>query len=86
MADLKINSAKFGIAGGILGALLSFFTTITGILGYSEAYQFLLASIWSSLGYSLSWTGAFIGAIIGFVYGFILMKIFALIYNKLISK
>ena len=82
---LKINSTKFALSTGIMGAILIFLTTITGIYKHSEAATFFTSSIWSSFGYSVTWTGAFIGIILGFIYGFILMWIPITIYNKLIS-
>jgi len=76
----KINAVKAGISGGIIGAILIFLTTITGILGYSQAAGLLNSTIWSNFGYSVSW----IGAIIGAIFGFIIWGIFSLIYNKII--
>jgi hypothetical protein len=84
MTDLKLNSLKFGIAGGIIGAITVFLTTINGILGLSNAASFMTTTLWQNLGYSVTWPGAFIGLIIGFVYGFVPLWLGALIYNKLI--
>jgi len=81
---LKINSLKLGISTGIIGALITLFTTLTGIYGYSKIAEFMATSLWGSLGYSVSWTGAFLGIIIGFVYAFVPVYIGAWIYNKLV--
>lgn len=80
----KLNSLKFGIAGGIVGILLILFITISGALGYSEAYTFLTSTIWGSLGYSLTIIGAIIGLVIGFIDGFLMSFIFAWVYNKIL--
>ena len=81
----KINSVKSGISGGIIGAIIILLTTITGILGYSQAAGLLNSTIWSNFGYSISWAGAIVGAVLGFVYGFVIWWLFASVYNKLIS-
>lgn len=78
----RINAVKAGISGGIIGAIIIFLTTITGILGYSGAAELLSSTIWGNLGYSVSWLGAIVGAVLGFIYGFIIWFIFSLIYNK----
>jgi hypothetical protein len=81
----KLHATKFGLAAGIIGAIVTFLTTILGIYGNSKAAETMMLTMWGSLGYSVSWLGAFIGIIIGFVYAFIIMWVAALIYNKLIS-
>ena len=82
----KINAAKLGLSAGIMGAILVFLTTISGILGYSQASNLLASSVWDSYGYSVTWTGAFIGAVIGFIYAFVLIWIPSIMYNKFISN
>ena len=81
---LIINPLMAGIAGGILGAILIFLTTITGILGYSKAAKLLESTIWKKYGYRVSGVGSIWGAILGFVYGFIIWYVFSLIYNMLL--
>ena len=78
-----INSLKLGIAAGIVGAILTFFTTISGIYGRSNAHKILESTVWGSFGYKASWKGAFIGLILGFIYAFVLVLVFALFYNLL---
>ena len=80
----KLNSTKLGLAAGIVGAVLTFLTTITGIYGKSQAANTMTSTFWGSLGYTVSWGGAFIGLVIGFIYAFILIWIIAVIYNKFI--
>ena len=82
---MKLNPLKFGLTAGIIGAIITFLSTVTGILGYSNTADIMASSLWSTLGYSVNWMGAFIGLILGFVYGFVLMWVSALIYNKFIS-
>jgi uncharacterized protein YacL len=81
---LMINPQMAGIAGGIIGAIIIFLTTITGVLGYSKAAKWLEDSVWKKYGYRVSWGGAIWGAILGFIYGFLIWWIFSLIYNALI--
>jgi len=82
---LKIDALKLGLTAGIIGALITFLTTLCGIYGNSKAAETMVSTMWGSLGYSVSWLGAFIGLIIGFVYAFIIIWVAAIIYNKLIS-
>ena len=74
-----------GIAGGIIGAIVTFLTTITGVLGHSKAAKWLAEkSVWRKYGYRVSWGGAIWGAVLGFTYGFLIWLIFSLTYNALI--
>ena len=81
---LVINPLMAGIAGGIIGAIIIFLTTITGILGYSKAAKFLETTVWKKYGYRVSFLGAIWGVVLGFIYGFLIWWIFSLIYNALI--
>ena len=47
---LLINPVMAGIAGGIIGAIVIFLTTITGIAGYSKVAKFLESSFWKKYG------------------------------------
>ncbi len=80
----KLNTKILGLSAGIIGALTTFLTTLTGIYGSSKISEFMVSSLWGSLGYSTSWTGAFIGLIIGFVYAFVPVFVGSWVYNKLI--
>ncbi len=85
MADyLMISPTIAGLSGGIIGAIIIFLTTITGVLGYSKAAKWLEESVWKKYGYKVSWGGAVWGAILGFIYGFLIWWVFSLIYNALI--
>ena len=81
---LLINPLMAGIAGGIIGAIIIFLTTITGVLGYSKAAKFLESSVWKKYGYRVTWAGSIWGAVLGFIYGFLIWWVFSLIYNSLI--
>lgn len=81
---LKLDSLKLGTAAGIVGAIVTFITTIFGIYGRSGAADFMANTIWNSYGYTVTWAGAFLGLVIGFVYAFVLIWLTAKIYNKLI--
>ena len=81
---LLINPLTAGIAGGIVGAIIIFLTTITGVLGISNAAKFLESSVWKKYGYRVSWPGSICGAIIGFIYGFVIWYVFSVIYNGLV--
>jgi len=85
MADyLLIKPLIAGISGGVIGAIIIFLTTITGLLGYSKVAKFLETSVWKKYGYSVSLIGSIWGAVLGFIYGFLIWWIFSLIYNGLI--
>ncbi len=86
MTEAKFNPSKLGLAGGIIGAVVTFSSTIVGIYGLSQAANFMASTLWANYGYSVTWGGAFIGLIIGFVYGFIPVWIGAMIYNWLLKK
>ncbi|RLF35216.1 MAG: hypothetical protein DRM99_05095 [Thermoplasmata archaeon] len=81
----KLDSLKFGLAGGLITALCIFVTTILVVIfqPYGMECASIIADIYGFLGYSISFFGAVLGAIYGFIDGFILTWIFALIYNKL---
>ena len=81
---LLINPLVAGIAGGVIGAIVVFLTTITAVLGYSKAAEWLEKSVWGKYGYRVSLVGSVWGAILGFIYGFIIWWVFSLIYNGLL--
>jgi len=83
---LNIHSLNFGLAGGVIGAVVAFLITILGIYGFSQMASFMTQTAWGSYGYSVSWVGSFIGLVIGFVYGFVMVWVGAMIYNKLNSS
>ena len=46
---LLINPVMAGVAGGVIGAILIFLTTLTGILGRSDAAKFLETTVWKKI-------------------------------------
>lgn len=79
----KLNTKKFGLTGGIIGALLVIITTIIMKFGFLLEYDSMILGAYHLIGYSLSWWGLVLGGIYGFIDGFILLWLFAWIYNKL---
>ena len=80
----RFNEVKFGLACGIIGAVLMIITTLAGIAGYFPFYGALMLDIYGIIGYSISWLGVLIGAVYGFIDGFIFAWLFAKIYNRLL--
>jgi hypothetical protein len=81
---LLMNPIMAGVAGGIVGAIVVFLTTLSGILKCSGAAKILESTIWKKYGYRVSGFGAIWGAVLGFVYGFVALWVFTIIYNALI--
>ena len=79
----KLNTIKFGLAGGIVTAICIALTTIAGIFNYCPECTNLITGIYGNFGYSVSWLGVLLGAIYGFIDMFIGTFAFAWIYNKL---
>ena len=79
-----INPVMAGVAGGIIGAIIIFLTTITGILGQSGVAKFLESTFWKKYGYRVNGFGAIWGAVLGFIYGFVIWYVFGFVYNLLI--
>jgi|SRR3989344_7325496 len=82
----KIDSFKFGIAGGIMCAVFAALITLAGIYQMSPVWAVIMLGTYGALGYTLSWTGILIGAVYAFIDGFIALWIFAGLYNLLIKK
>jgi len=80
---LKLNSVKFGLAGGILSALCVLLITL--FADYFPMCANLILEAYGRFGYSLRGGGIILGIGYGFIDGFILTWVFALIYNKLIK-
>lgn len=80
----KLDSLKFGLAGGIVtGFCVSLITLIVSLFpGYAYTTILIFSEIYGFLGYSVGWLGAVLGLVYGFIDGFLISWIFALIYNK----
>ena len=81
--EAKLNSVKFGVAGGIVYALLVFFVTVFS--STFPTWQKLMAECYGMLGYSASFGGAILGLIYGFIDGFVFVFVFAWLYNKMLK-
>jgi len=79
----KLNTIKFGLAGGIVTGICIFLTTLLAINDYCVTCGILLRDIYGTFGYNLNITGALLGLIYGFIDGFIFTWLFAFIYNRL---
>lgn len=77
-----LNSARFGIAGGIIWGLSVFVMTFIWMyFDYGFPLRDLVLSLY--LGYEVSPVGAFIGLIWGFLDAFTGFFLLAWLYNKL---
>ncbi len=82
---MKINAAKFGIAFGIIYALMFFVVGILAALfGWGAEIMVLMEKLY--VGFGLTPLGAAIGAVWGFVMGFAFFGCAAWIYNRLIGR
>jgi len=80
-----LNAKNFGLAAGILWAVMLFIGTFIAMLtGWSVGFLNLFIGLYP--GYSISIIGAFIGAMYGFIDAFIGCYIFIWLYNWLQKK
>ncbi len=80
--NTRLNSAKFGLAGGILwGVCLFVMTWLSMYTGYGMFWL----SQWMDIypGFDLSMIGSFIGLIYGFIDGFVTLFLISWLYNLL---
>ena len=82
---MKLNVKALALAGGILWGAAVFVLTWLAMWGYGSQEAAGIVKAYY-LGYSLSPLGSFIGAVWGFVDAAIGCALFALLYNKFISK
>jgi len=82
---MRLNASAFGLAFGIIWAIVIFIVAIIGIWSdWCGGFLQMMSSIY--VGTSASWGGAFIGLIWGFVDGFIGAWLIALVYNAFVGK
>ena len=82
---MRLNACAFGLAFGIIWALVIFFIAIIGIWSdWCGDFLRMVSSIY--IGTGASWGGAFIGLVWGFVDGFICFWLVALLYNSFVGK
>jgi hypothetical protein len=81
---MKIDPARFGIAFGIVYAVVFFLYGLSAALfGWGVALAEMIGSFYPGFGPTLG--GALIGAVWGFVVGFVFFALGAWIYNRLIG-
>ena len=77
-----MNAKNFGIAGGIVWAVLTLVVTVLSInTGYASSFVAIMQGWYP--GYEMSYVGALVGAVCGFVHFFIVLYALATVYNKL---
>ena len=82
---MRIDAAKFGIAFGIVYALVFFlFGIVATLFGWGTEMAGLIGDFYVGFGPTL--LGAVIGAVWGFAVGFIFFALAAVIYNRLIGR
>lgn len=82
---MKLNAAKFGLAGGIFwAAIVCICTLVATWTGFTAAWlNAFVATLYP--GYTVSLGGSVLGLIYGFLDGLIGGWLFASIYNKLLK-
>lgn len=81
---MKLHAVKFGLACGILWAVMCVIMSLTAMWwGWCDAMVELMASIY--IGYSATVLGAFIGLVWGFFDALIGGFLLAWLYNKLVG-
>ena len=82
---MKIDAAKFGIAFGIVYAVVFFlYGAVAALFGWGAEMAALIGSFYP--GFGPTYGGALIGAVWGFVVGFVFFALGAWIYNRLIGR
>jgi hypothetical protein len=82
---MKLDAVKFGLAMGIVYALVFFvLSLISALTGWGREWMQLIGSVYAGTGASLG--GAVIGGIWGFGIGFVFFGAAAWIYNRLLDR
>jgi hypothetical protein len=83
---LKIDTAKLGIAGGIITGLCIALTTLaTAFWGLFPSSTGIIIDVYGFLGFTPTIVGALLGTVYGFIDGFIAFWVLGVIYNKLLN-
>lgn len=80
----KLNSVKFGLAGGIV---LAFCVLVCSLVALDDKYTMIGMVpyiFYGAFGYSLTAKGILLGTVYSFFDGFLITFLFAWIYNKLL--
>jgi len=80
----KLSAVRFGVACGVIAAIIVALTTIAGIFGAVPNWIRLLTDCYGFVGYNTSAIGVILGAIYAFIDGFIIAGVFALLYNRMV--
>ena len=81
---MRIQAAKFGIAFGIVYAVVFFlYGLLAALFGWGTAMAEMIGTFY--LGFGPTLAGALIGAVWGFVVGFVFFAVGAWIYNSLVG-
>lgn len=81
---MHIQAARFGVAFGILYAVMFFlYGVLAALFGWGSAMAEMIGSFYIGFGPTLG--GALIGALWGFAVGFVFFGLGAWIYNRLIA-
>ncbi len=82
---MKLHVTKFGVAFGIIYALIFFlYGMMAALFGWGTEMLKLISSFYAGVGPTL--LGAVIGAVWGFAVGFVFFALGALIYNALLGR
>jgi len=82
---MKIHPVKFGVAFGIVYALVFFiFGAMAALFGWGAEFADFIGVFYA--GFGPSFAGALIGAIWGFGVGFVFFALAAWIYNALVRR
>ena len=82
---MKLHASKFGIAFGIVYAMVFFlYGLLAALFGWGGAMAEMIGSFYVGFGATLG--GALIGALWGFGVGFVFFALAASIYNRLVGR
>jgi hypothetical protein len=82
---MKIDTVKFGIAFGIVYAVIFFlYGIMAALFGWGAEFAGLMGSLYPGFGPTLP--GAVIGAVWGFAIGFLFFGAAAWLYNRLLKN
>jgi hypothetical protein len=81
---MKLHTAKFGLAFGIVYAVVFFlYGALAALFGWGGPMAEMIGSFYVGFGPTLG--GALVGALWGFAVGFVFFAVAAWIYNKLVG-
>ena len=82
---MRLHAAKFGLAFGIVYALIFFlYGILAALFGWGAAFAEMVGSFYVGFGPTLG--GALIGAVWGFAVGFVFFAVAARLYNLLVDR